>query len=39
LLAILTLWPHALGNKAPIIASGYMGSTSLKNSHPCGLPF
>jgi hypothetical protein len=37
LLAISTLWPHALGNEAFIIISGYMGSSSLKISHPCGF--
>jgi hypothetical protein len=27
-----------LGNEAFIAASGYIGATSLKTSHPCGLP-
>jgi hypothetical protein len=30
--------PCFLGNEAFIDASGYIGSTSLKTSHPCGLP-
>jgi hypothetical protein len=34
----LILWPQALGNKAFIAASGYMGSASLKTSHPCRFP-
>jgi hypothetical protein len=38
LLAILTLRHHGLGNKAFIAALGYIGSTSLKISHPCGPP-
>jgi hypothetical protein len=27
-----------LKNEAFIAASGYIGSASLKTSHPCGLP-
>jgi hypothetical protein len=37
LLAISTLRPHALGNKAFIAASGYIGSASLKTSCPFGF--
>jgi hypothetical protein len=37
-LSILTLYYHDfLGNEAFIDASGYIGSASLKTSHPCGL--
>jgi hypothetical protein len=38
LLAILTMKPHALGDEDFIMASGYIGSASLKTLHPYGLP-
>jgi hypothetical protein len=38
LLAISTLGLNVLGNEAFIATSGYIGSTSLKTSHPHGLP-
>jgi hypothetical protein len=38
MLAISTMWPHALGNEGFITASGYISSASLKTSHPCELP-
>jgi hypothetical protein len=37
LLVISSLWPHALGNEAFIATSRYMGSVSLKTSHPYGF--
>jgi hypothetical protein len=38
LLVISTVWLHALWNEVFTIALGYISSTSLKTSHPCGLP-
>jgi hypothetical protein len=38
LLTILTLHTPCLGKKAFITALGYIGTTSLKISHPYGFP-
>jgi K+ transporter len=37
-LVISTVVISVLGKEAYITALGYMGPTSLKTSHPCGLP-
>jgi hypothetical protein len=39
LLAVSTmLWHEFFGEWSFIVASGYIRSTLLKTSHPCGLP-